>query len=80
MRPLMALLVIPVAVFANAVRIIASAIAVSYRPEWIQGLFHESTGWIVFVVAFLCIVTLHSMFNHIQRWLVVNAKERQAQA
>jgi colanic acid biosynthesis glycosyl transferase WcaI len=67
MRPVMALLVIPVAVFANAVRIIASAIAGSYRPEWIQGIFHESTGWIVFVVAFLCIVILHSMFNHIQR-------------
>jgi len=67
MRPVMALLVIPVAVFANAVRIIASAIAGSYRPEWIQGIFHESTGWIVFVVAFLCIVTLHSMLNHIQR-------------
>jgi colanic acid biosynthesis glycosyl transferase WcaI len=67
MRPVMALLVVPVAVFANAVRIVASAIAVSYRPEWIQGIFHESTGWIVFVVAFLCIVILHSMFNHIQR-------------
>jgi len=67
MRPVMALIVIPVAVFANAVRIVASAVAVSYRPEWIQGIFHESTGWIVFVVAFLCIVILHSMFNHIQR-------------
>jgi exosortase/archaeosortase family protein len=61
------LLVIPVAVVANSARIIASAIAASYRPEWIQGIFHESTGWIVFVVAFLCIVTLHSMFGHIGR-------------
>jgi colanic acid biosynthesis glycosyl transferase WcaI len=69
MRPVMALLVIPVAVFANAVRIIASAVAGSYRPEWMEGIFHESTGWIVFVVAFLCIVTLHSMLNHIQRKL-----------
>jgi colanic acid biosynthesis glycosyl transferase WcaI len=69
MRPVMALFVIPVAVFANGARIIVSAIAASYRPEWIQGLFHESTGWIVFVVAFLCIVVLHSTFNHIQRKL-----------
>src|SRR5580704_17897345 len=69
MRPVMALLVIPVAVFANAVRIIASAVAGSYRPEWMEGIFHESTGWIVFVVAFLCIVTLHSMLSHIQRKL-----------
>jgi len=67
MRPVMALLVIPVAVFANAVRIVASAVAASYRPEWIEGIFHESTGWIVFVIAFLCIVLLHAMFNHIER-------------
>jgi exosortase len=65
MRAVMALLVIPVAVLANAVRIIASAIAASYRREWVQGIFHESTGWIVFVVAFVCIVMLHSMFNKI---------------
>jgi colanic acid biosynthesis glycosyl transferase WcaI len=69
MRPVMALLVIPVAVFANSARIVASAIAVSYRPEWIQGIFHESTGWIVFVIAFVCIVILHSIFNHIERKL-----------
>lgn len=69
MRPVMALLVIPVAVFANSARIVASAIAASYRPEWIQGIFHESTGWIVFVIAFVCIVTLHSMFSHIGRKL-----------
>lgn len=67
MRPLMALLVIPVAVFANAMRIVASAVAGSYRPELIKGLFHESTGWVVFVIAFLCIVLLHSMCNHIDR-------------
>jgi exosortase len=67
MRPVMALLVIPVAVFANAARIVASAVAGSYRAEWMEGLFHESTGWIVFVVAFICIVILHSMFNHIER-------------
>lgn len=67
MRPVMALLVIPVAVFANAARIVASAVAGSYRAEWMEGLFHESTGWIVFVVAFICIVVLHSMFNRIER-------------
>ncbi len=66
MRWAMALVVIPVAVFANAVRIIASAVAVSYRPEWIEGIYHESTGWIVFVIAFLCIAVLHSLFNHVE--------------
>lgn len=69
MRPVMALLVIPVAVLANAVRIIATAVAGSYRADWVQGIFHESTGWIVFVVAFVCIVSLHGMFNRVGRKL-----------
>ncbi len=67
MRPVMALLVIPIAVFANGFRIVISAVAGSYRPEWMTGLAHESTGWVVFVIAFLCIVALHTSFNHIER-------------
>lgn len=67
MRLVMALLVIPIAVFANGFRIVISAVAGSYRPEWMTGLAHESTGWVVFVVAFLCIVALHISFNQIER-------------
>jgi colanic acid biosynthesis glycosyl transferase WcaI len=67
MRPVMALLVIPIAVFANGFRIVISAVAVSYKPEWMTGLAHESTGWVVFVIAFLCIVLLHLSFNQLER-------------
>jgi len=67
MRPVMALLVIPIAVFANGFRIVISAVAGSYRPEWMSGLAHESTGWVVFVIAFLCIVIFHVFFTHIER-------------
>lgn len=67
MRLVMAVLVIPIAVFANGFRIVMSAVAGSWKPEWMTGLAHESTGWVVFVIAFLCIVTLHVSFNHIKR-------------
>jgi exosortase len=65
MRAVIALMVIPVAVFANAIRIVASAIAGSHNRAWGEGLYHESTGWIVFVVAFLCILCAHLLIKRI---------------
>ena len=69
MRPVMALLVIPIAVFANGLRIVISAVAGSYKPEWMSGLAHESTGWVVFVIAFLFIVMFHVSLTQIERKL-----------
>ncbi len=67
MRPVMALLVIPIAVFANGFRIVISAVAGSYKPEWMSGLAHESTGWVVFVIAFLFIVMFHASLTQLER-------------
>jgi exosortase len=63
MRLLMAFLVIPIAVLANSLRIVASAVAGSYNREWGTGTYHESTGWIVFVVAFVCVVATHTILK-----------------
>lgn len=65
MRAVIAVIVIPIAVFANSLRIVASAIAGSHNREWGQGLYHESTGWVVFVVAFLCILGTHFLIKKI---------------
>ena len=65
MRAVIAVIVIPIAVFANSLRIVASAVAGSHNREWGQGLYHESTGWVVFVVAFLCILGSHLLMNKI---------------
>lgn len=65
MRWVIALVIIPIGVFANSVRIVATAIAGSHNREWAQGLFHESTGWVVFVVAFLCILAAHWLLKRI---------------
>ena len=65
MRFVMAILIIPIGVFANSIRIVASAVAGTINPEWAHGTFHESTGWIVFVVAFVCILCAHWAINRI---------------
>jgi exosortase len=63
MRAVIAATVIPIAVFANSLRIVASAIAGSHNREWGQGIYHESTGWVVFVAAFLCILCAHFLMK-----------------
>jgi exosortase len=65
MRALIAVIVIPIAIFANSLRIVASAIAGSHNPLWGQGVYHESTGWVVFVVAFVCILCSHLLIKRI---------------
>jgi exosortase len=74
MRFVMAVLIIPIGVFANSIRIVASAVAGSINPEWAHGTFHESTGWIVFVVAFICILCAHWAINQICR-VAANRKD-----
>jgi exosortase len=66
MRLVIALCVIPIAVFANGIRIMATAIAGSYRSEWAHGTFHDSTAWAVFAVAFVCIVAAHRILTLIE--------------
>lgn len=63
MRGAIAFVVIPVGVFANSLRIVASAVAGAHNREWAEGVFHESTGWVVFVVAFLCILGVHLLLT-----------------
>ncbi|HTA42751.1 MAG TPA: exosortase [Bryobacteraceae bacterium] len=67
MRLVMALLVIPIAVFANSMRIVVNAIGATYSPTILHGILHESTGWVAFVVAFACIVLFHASFGRIGR-------------
>jgi len=53
-RVTLALASIPVAIAANGVRVAGTGIAAHYvGPEAAQGFFHEFSGWLVFIVAFL---------------------------
>jgi exosortase len=59
MRVALALAIIPIAVMANAFRIALSAIAGGVNPEWGHGLYHEFTGWTVFVFSFIFLLIAH---------------------
>jgi exosortase len=53
-RVALALASIPVAIIANGVRVAGTGIAAHFvGPEAAQGFFHEFSGWLVFVVAFV---------------------------
>lgn len=50
---LLVLLVPPVAVFMNALRVVsAGLLAESYGPGSLEGVMHDFTGWLVFMAAF----------------------------
>ncbi len=53
-RTLIAFSAIPVAILANGLRVASAGVAAhNYGNAGVEGMFHEFSGWVVFVVAFL---------------------------
>ena len=53
-RAAIALSAIPVAILANALRVASAGVAAhNFGTAGVEGLFHEFSGWVVFIVAFL---------------------------
>lgn len=57
----------PVAVAANAVRIILTAVTGEYNEAWAHGVYHAISGWIVSLAGFALMVLLHSMVKRLIR-------------
>lgn len=63
-RVILALASIPIAVAANAARVVGTGMCVQYwDPEKALGFFHEFSGWVIFVVSLLLLYLLHSLMN-----------------
>ena len=61
-RVTLALASIPVAIAANGVRVAGTGIAAHYvGPDAAQGFFHEFSGWLVFVVAFVLLFAVQRL-------------------
>ena len=61
-RTLIVLSTIPVAIVANGARVAGTGIlAHFYGPSAAEGFFHEFSGWVVFVAAFLMILGLQKL-------------------
>jgi exosortase len=59
-RTLLALSSIPIAIGANAIRILGTGLCVQYwDPDKAMGFFHEFSGWVVFVVSLCCLFAVH---------------------
>ncbi len=63
-RSVIALSAIPVAILANGLRVASAGVAAhNYGTAGVEGLFHEFSGWVVFVVAFLMMFALQRLFS-----------------
>lgn len=50
---------IPIAILANAGRVTITGILSMINPELAQGFFHESTGWVIFMMALGILIAFH---------------------
>jgi exosortase len=59
-RVILALASIPIAVAANAIRIVGTGLCVQYwDPTKALGFFHEFSGWVMFVISLGCLYLIH---------------------
>ena len=54
---------IPVAILTNALRVALNGILIKYNPAWGEGLWHEISGWLVFVVSVGLLMAISSLFT-----------------
>lgn len=63
-RVLIVLASIPIAIAANAVRILGTGLCVQYwDPDKALGFFHEFSGWVIFLVSITCLYIVHQMMS-----------------
>lgn len=67
-RVLLALASIPIAVTANAMRIVGTGLLGQYwDPNKAQGFFHTFSGWVIFVLSLLMLFALHGVLKFLAR-------------
>jgi exosortase len=64
---------VPIAILANAGRVTFTGMLSQIKPELAEGFFHESTGWVIFMLALGFLLLFH-------RALLFGAKLRKARA
>src|SRR5262245_9215981 len=59
--------VIPITILANVARVVITGlIGQWFGLEYAQGFFHTFSSWLVFVIAFICLVGVHSAIRLVQ--------------
>jgi exosortase len=77
-RLMLALGAIPIAVAANALRIVGTGLLGNYwDPDKAMGFFHTFSGWLIFVMSLGLLFGLHGLLRLGERW-ITSRKERAA--
>jgi exosortase len=77
-RVLLAIGAIPIAVAANALRIVGTGLLGEYwDPNKALGFFHTFSGWLIFVMSLALLFGLHGLLRTGERWLTAR-RERAA--
>ena len=61
LRVVLFFLTIPIAISANASRIVITGILSEWDKEYAEGIYHVMEGWVVFVVAMVALVVVHRL-------------------
>ena len=63
-RVVLVLAAVPIAVIANALRIMGTGLLVEYwSPEMGTGFFHAFSGWLIFVMALFLLFAFHRVLR-----------------
>lgn len=55
---------VPIAIAANAVRLLGTGLSVQYwDPDKAMGFFHEFSGWVMFLVSLTCLIAVDQVFG-----------------
>jgi exosortase len=69
MKALILIMATPIAIFGNAVRIVATGIASQYNPALVQGAAHEAFGYVsVMIAAAGCVVVHLFASSVVKKW------------
>ena len=65
-RALIALSAVPVAILANGLRVASAGVAAhNFGAAGVEGLFHDFSGWVVFIVAFLMMLGFQRLLQRL---------------
>lgn len=68
-RVVLFLATIPIAIVANGSRVTLTGMISQWKPELAEGFFHESTGWVIFMIALAILILFHQAVIHAARLL-----------
>ena len=63
---------IPIAIFANALRVALTGILSEVNTKLAEGVYHSLEGWVIFMIALVSLLATHRIFTSIARRIARN--------